>query len=126
MRGAKRSIASIVLGFEFVVIFLAALVLDGLHAFGVLGLPDFAALIAGGVLLLLTVLALATLRWNIGYAFGWLVQLLMLASGVLQPLMFVVGAMFTAIWWYGLRVGGRLDRESEQPISVEEAGTHDI
>ncbi|MFM6974958.1 MAG: DUF4233 domain-containing protein [Agromyces sp.] len=112
MTGVRRTIGAIVLGFEFIVIFLGSLVLFGLDAFKVFGWPDWSALIAGGAVLGLTVLALATLRWPIGFMIGWLVQALVFIGGLLQPLLFVVGAMFGAIWWYGLRAANRIDRRN--------------
>lgn len=115
MTGVRRTIAAIVLGFEFIVIFLGALVLYGLNAFVGLGWPDWSALIVGALVLLLTVVALATLRWPIGYALGWTVQALVFIGGVVQPLLFVVGAMFGAIWWYGLRSASRIERNAQLP-----------
>lgn len=109
MSGIKRSIGAIVLGFEFIVIFLGSLVLYGLDAFASLGLPDWTALVIGGGVLLLTIVALATLRWRVGFALGWAIQVIVILGGFLQPLLFVVGAMFGAIWWYGLRAATRLE-----------------
>lgn len=111
--GVRRSIAAIVLGFEFIIIFLGALVLYGLDAFAGLGWPDWSALIVGGFVLALTATALATLRWPIGYILGWTVQALVLLGGIVQPLLWVVGAMFGAIWWYGLRAAGRIERNAQ-------------
>ena len=112
MTSVARSIGAIVLGFEFIVIFLGSLVLYGLDSFAGVGLPDWSALIVGAAVLLLTVVALVTLRWKLGFVLGWTVQVLVCLGGLFQPLLFVVGAMFGAIWWYGLRAAARIDRRN--------------
>jgi hypothetical protein len=114
MTPVQRSVASIVLGFETVIIFLGTLVLYGLHSFEPLGLPDRAALVIGGLVLALSVIALALLKRPYGAGLGWSVQILVFLGGIVQPLLFVVGAMFGAMWWYALRAGGRIDAQNTE------------
>ena len=53
LRSIRQSLAAIVLGFEVIVVFLAALVIWGLSQGGVDGsLPSWVALAAGGVIIL--------------------------------------------------------------------------
>ncbi|MGV1034938.1 MAG: DUF4233 domain-containing protein [Microbacteriaceae bacterium] len=119
MTPVQRSVASIILGFETVVIFLGTLVLYGLNAFEPIGLPDWSALIIGGAVLVLCVLALALLKRPIGLALGWTVQVLVFLGGFAQALLFVVGAMFGAMWWYALRAGARIDGRNAELRSAE-------
>lgn len=42
-------------------------------------------------------------------AAGWGLQLVVLASGVLAPMMFILGAVFTALWWSAVRLGRKAD-----------------
>ena len=117
MRSIRAGLGAIVLAFEAIVLFLGSLVLYGLDAFHALGWPDWSALIAGGALILLAIVAMATVRWTVGVVLGWAVQLVVFGAGVLQPLLFVVGAMFGAIWWYAMRAGTRIDRNRLASVS---------
>ena len=107
-RGVKRSLASIVLGFEIIVVFLAALVIFGLGA-----LPAWLALGGGAVLCLVMVLVIGMLGRGWAYYVGWGIQAIVLATGFLNPTMFLVGAMFAAMWTYCMVVGTRLDNQKE-------------
>jgi hypothetical protein len=107
-RSVKRSLASIVLGFETIVVFLAALVFFGLGA-----LPPLAALGGGGVLLVLFIATIGLLRFRWAYAIGWALQVILIASGVFNPVMFIIGAMFAAMWIYCMISGTRIDSQKE-------------
>jgi len=112
-RPVRRSLASIVLGFEIIVVFLAALVIWGLAPTenGTFDLPPWIALAAGGVLILGLVATIGLLRFRWGYGVGWAIQALILASGLLNPAMYFVGAIFGGLWAYCMVVGARIDRE---------------
>jgi hypothetical protein len=113
-RGVRESLGTIVLGIELVVVFLASLVLNGLGA-----LPSGLALGGGGLLLLVMIVAIGTLRWPIGVVLGWLVQLTVLAGGLLVPDLYIVGALFLAFWAYCMIVGGRIDRQKAAQAAAE-------
>lgn len=107
-RSTRRMFATVVLFLEaFVALFL------GLGLFGLKD-KDPAYLIAGGGLAVLLLLACAVIGRSWGPAFGWLLQLLLIAGGFLEPSMFVVGLLFAACWWYALHAGARIDRENAQ------------
>lgn len=112
-RSVRRTLASIVLAFEVVVVFLAALVIWGLsrEEGGILGLPEWAPLAGGGVVILGLLLTLGLLRHEWAYGLGWALQAVIFASGLLNPAMFVVGALFGGMWAYCMIVGGRIDRD---------------
>ncbi|MET0353312.1 MAG: DUF4233 domain-containing protein, partial [Plantibacter flavus] len=87
-RSIKQTLGSIILGFEMIVMFLGALVIFGLKA-----LPAPVALIGGAVLCLIIVATIPLLRFRWGYWLGWAVQAAIVATGLLVPMMFLVGGM---------------------------------
>ncbi|QEO15940.1 DUF4233 domain-containing protein [Agromyces intestinalis] len=109
----RRSLASIVLAFETIVVFLAALVLWGLAdaSGGVWGLPSWAALVAGGVIILLLVATIGLLRFRFAFWLGWAIQVVVIVAGIINPAMYVVGALFGGLWAYCMVVGARIDRD---------------
>lgn len=102
MRG---SLASIVLATQFVVVILAALVLFGLRV-----VPAGVALACGAALLVVIAVAAAAANRTVGIVLGWFVQVVMIAAGLLEPTVGIVGLIFLAIWVYCMIVGGRIDR----------------
>ncbi|MGB8022606.1 MAG: DUF4233 domain-containing protein [Candidatus Nanopelagicales bacterium] len=81
----------------------------------VVGLAIPVALVVGGrsagTAWLLAALALACLLLPTCFgrpgfvAAGWVLQGLVIASGLLVPMMFGLGAVFAALWWTALRLG---------------------
>lgn len=107
-RSVRRSLASIVLGFETIIVFLATLVVFGLQA-----LPAVPALVGGGALCLAFVATIALLRYEWAYVIGWILQAVIIATGFLNPVMFFVGALFAAMWVYCVISGSRIDHQKE-------------
>lgn len=66
----------------------------------------------GLALVLALTCAVLTKPW--GLALGWVLQLVLILTGFVEPTMFVVGALFALTWWYGIRTGIRIDREAAQ------------
>jgi hypothetical protein len=108
VRTVREMLASIVLGFELIVVFLGALVLFGLKA-----LPAPVALGGGAVVVVLMIVALGLLRYPVGIWLGWFIQLVVVAAGFLVPAFFIVGAIFTAMWTYCMIMGARIDRNNQ-------------
>lgn len=105
-RSTRLMFASVVLMLEaFVALFL------GLALFGLKD-RNFAYLVAAGVLAVLMILACGVIRKSWGPAFGWGLQLALIAGGFWEPSMFVVGVLFAVAWWYALYAGARIDREN--------------
>jgi hypothetical protein len=75
--------------------------------------PAAAAAGFGGGTALLAVVAAGLLRNRVGYVLGWLTQLAGLALGLLTPTMFIVGALFAAVWVLAFALGKRLDSRME-------------
>ena len=72
--------------------------------------PVGAALAAGGGATALAVVAAGLMRRPVGFALGWLTQLVALALGLLTPSMFAMGGVFVLLWVITFVLGRRLDR----------------
>ncbi len=110
-RSLKRSFAALVLVGEVLVVGFAALVAKDLSD------VDGATLawVTGGVAAV-CLLAAGSLRSPVGYAIGWIVQLLLVVSGVWVPLMFFLGLLFAGIWAAAVVLGGRADAITAQRL----------
>ncbi len=75
-------------------------------------LPALVALGGGAAFMVILIGATQWLRYRWGIWLGWALQLVVLATGVVVPLMYVVGAGFVAIWIYCFVTGTRLDRRN--------------
>ena len=108
-RSTKVMFASTVLLLEAFVVFFATLAVFGLRRDEINPAVILTSGLVVSVLLVLTC-AVVTKRW--GIAVGWVLQLVLIAGGFLEPVMFVVGIAFASTWLYGLRQGARVDREN--------------
>lgn len=104
----QRALASIVLGFELIVVFLI-----GMTVFGLAILQPAELGIWGGLALCAVIIvALATMRFGrTGIVIGWSVHALMLLSGFVLPMALIVGVIFTALWIYCMVKGAQIDRD---------------
>jgi hypothetical protein len=101
-----RTLAATMLVLEAFVLFFAALVAKDLSdlSFG-------QAVGGGGVLALLCLFTAGLLRSRVGYALGWVLQLVMIATGFVVPMMFGIGLLFTVLWVVALVAGTKIERE---------------
>ena len=67
-----------------------------------------AGVFAGGAAVLALVAA-GLMRRPVGYPLGWLTQLVAVALGLLTATMYVIGALFLALWLTSFLLGRRLD-----------------
>jgi hypothetical protein len=104
-RGAAESLLSIVLVLEALSLFFVMLVVNGRDL-----LPTAVAFGGGFAAIVVVMLVSRTTRWRWGIALGWVVQAGLVACGLLDPVMYVVAALFVAIWTYCLIKGTQLDR----------------
>ncbi|MFG2513022.1 DUF4233 domain-containing protein [Streptomyces sp. NPDC048584] len=44
-----------------------------------------------------------------GVAFGWALQIALIASGVFVPAMYFMGAVFALLWWASVHFGRKVD-----------------
>ncbi|MFT4283949.1 MAG: DUF4233 domain-containing protein [Protaetiibacter sp.] len=106
-RSLTETLLSITLGLEAAMMFFAALVIFGLDRLD----PDWLALVYGGAFILVLVLAAGVQRWAWGVWFGAALQLAIVATGLLEPMMFLVGAAFLALWVYCFVRGHQIDTQ---------------
>jgi len=103
---ATRRLCTTVLVMEVVVIWLAipvALAVDHARPQRV----GAAGVVLAVAAIVLAALARRRLRWVI--VGGSVLQALVIAAGVIVPVMYFLGAIFAAFWIIGLRLGHRLD-----------------
>ncbi|WP_433167303.1 DUF4233 domain-containing protein [Kribbella sp. CA-247076] len=99
-----RSLASIVLGFESLVLALVTPVM--------ISVADVRPAIAVTVCVGLAVLALVAtglLRNRVGYVLGWVVQVGAVGLGFVVPVMFVLGLAFASFWVAAIVLGRRIE-----------------
>ncbi len=110
-RSTKVMFASTVLLLEAFVVFFATLAVFGLRRGE---FPPALILGIGIALSLVMVFACAVLSKPWGVGLGWILQIVLILTGLVEPMMFLVGALFGLAWWYGIRTGIRIDSESAQ------------
>ncbi len=108
-RSIKVTFASVVLTLEALVVLFATLT-----AFGLLRdtISPVLILSVGIALAIALVGACAFLTKPYGIAIGWILQLVIIATGFIEPTMFLIGVLFALTWLYGIRTGIRLDAEN--------------
>lgn len=108
-----RRMAASVLVFEAFIALFFGLVAAKLH-------PSddwYVAVVLGVACILLS--GMTRFRW--AYGVGWVLQLGFIAAGFLVTDMFVLGVLFTAIWWAGLHFGAKAER-----IRAEWTAAHEV
>jgi uncharacterized membrane protein YGL010W len=110
-RSTKVMFASTVLLLEAFVAFFATLAVFGLRRSE---MSPVLILAVGIGLSVVLVLACAVLSKPWGVPLGWVLQLVLIFAGFVEPLMFLVGVLFALAWWYGIRTGIRIDAEAAQ------------
>ena len=104
-RSLTETLLSITLGLEAAMMFFASLVVFGLDRLD----PDWLALVYGAAFIVVLVAAAGVQRWTWGVWLGAALQLAIIATGVLEPMMFLVGAAFAALWVYCFVRGRQID-----------------
>jgi hypothetical protein len=104
-RSTSESLLSIALLLEAIMVFFVVMVAYGLKVLPV------GVVFGGGALLVLLLLVAGRLAGRaIGVWLGWVLQVALIALGILLPLMYFIGAIFSAIFIYCFITGRRLDR----------------
>ncbi|MBX3092737.1 MAG: DUF4233 domain-containing protein [Cryobacterium sp.] len=117
VRSASESLLSIVLGLEAALTFFVAVT-----AFGLRAVPPAFAFGGGAVLFALFLLAGWLTRYPAGVWLGWTLQVVLILTGIVMPLMYAIGAGFAALWIYCYATGRRLDARklsSTEPVAKE-------
>jgi hypothetical protein len=112
-RSLRRSFAAMVLVGEVLVVGFASLVAKDLS-----DVSGRTVAVAAGVTALLALLAAGLLRSRVGYCLGWVVQAVLVVSGVWVPMMFFIGIVFAVVWGFVLVAGGRADAVTAQRLAA--------
>jgi hypothetical protein len=88
---------------------------DSLYEKGPIALSSPTAIwvVGGALFVVLLVLSRLTSR-PVGVAGGTMAQVLVIATGLALPMMYLVAAVFVAMWVASLRIGARVDRERRE------------
>ncbi len=106
-RSARALFTATLLLSEALVVLFAGLVAYGLRLASVREI-----VVGGAVLALWAILAGALVRrGTVGYVLGSVLQVALIATGLVVPMMFAVGGVFAVLWVVSLRVGGQIDAE---------------
>jgi Protein of unknown function (DUF4233) len=102
---ATRRLAASVLAGEAVVLLFFVLAASRLY-------PDDAGRIAAAGLAIAAaaLLLCAALRFPWAFWAGWVLQLVLITTGVVVPVMFLLGAIFAALWYGALRLGATVSQ----------------
>jgi hypothetical protein len=103
-----RGILAAVLVFEGLVVFFATLV-----ALDLSDVPDATLWTVGSVFALACFLLAGFLRRPWALAVGGSLQVALVATGLVVPVMFVLGALFAALWFFAIYLGRRVERLQE-------------
>ncbi|MDA3021245.1 MAG: DUF4233 domain-containing protein [Actinomycetota bacterium] len=114
-----KVLGSVILAIEAIIVLLAIPVAA---TNGSVANPGLAIGMGVGLALVL-VLAIGTLRRPWGVGVGWVLQVAVLALGLLVPLMFIVGAIFAILWFFAIRNGRRVDALRAERASGSGEGT---
>ena len=115
IRSVQRSLCAGILVLQAVVLFLTGVVTIGMSDLGAL-----TSLSVGLGLAVLCALAAGMLGRPLGFALGWLVQVVSIALGFVVTAMFFLGVVFAGLWVAAYVLGLRIDRERAERRVLEE------
>ncbi|MFJ3665146.1 DUF4233 domain-containing protein [Streptomyces sp. NPDC090106] len=73
-----------------------------------------------GIAMVLCLLLCGVVTRPGGIAFGWVLQIGLIASGFFVPTMFFLGVLFAALWWASVHYGRKID-EAKARFAAQEA-----
>ncbi|HEU4512009.1 MAG TPA: DUF4233 domain-containing protein [Nocardioidaceae bacterium] len=115
MRSAQRSLSATMLSLQAVVLGLTTPVL-----IEVASVPTATALWIGLGLMVACIVAAGMLRHQWAYYVGWAIQVASLALGFVTSVMFILGAVFLALWAGAFFLGAKIDRERAEREVIEQ------
>ena len=115
MRSAQRSMCAAMLTLQAVVLGLTTPVMISVASVSV-----GTALWVGLGLTVACILTAGMLRRAWAYYLGWAIQVASLALGFVIPLMFLLGAIFAALWAGAYFLGAKVDRERAEREVLEQ------
>ena len=120
-RTATESLLQIVLIMDAFLVFFVTLT-----AFGLKALPPAQAFTGGAILIVLLAVTAGLVRYRWGIWLGWVLQAVILATGFVLPLMFLVGGGFVGLWVYCFVKARDIDRRRaafEAQLAASEPST---
>jgi hypothetical protein len=119
-RSTMATLGSLVMVFQSVVVFFATLVGFGLQVY-----PDPAVIWGVGLGLSVLLMIFPAILGKPGtYVLGWILQGVVLSLGIWVPLMYLLGAIFLAMWAWGMIAGGTIDKARAAKSKLDlEGGT---
>ncbi len=109
----RRRLAASVLVFESLVVLFAIAV-----AVQVAGVDGATAGAVGATLAAACLIVAGLLRHPWAYALGTLLQVLVIATGLVVPTMWLMGGIFALLWWLALHLGAKavvIERDRAEP-----------
>lgn len=104
-KSTQRTLGSMLMAFESFVVFFATLV-----AFGLKVADGPTVWGVGLALSFLFIMTPAILGKKFSYAWGWFLQIVVVALGIWVPLMYVIGGIFVCLWAWAMIAGGTIDK----------------
>lgn len=99
-----RTLCASVLAFESIIVLLAIPV-----AIVVYGVSAPVGILVGGAIMVACIFVAGSQKRHWGLLAGWILQVVIIATGFVVPTMFFLGAVFAVLWFYAIRVGRRGD-----------------
>ncbi len=104
-RPTRRILASATLSMEALVVVFGLIVAANFSS-----VPLATVIVVGAVAALACVVVAGLLRHPWAYGAGWVLQVLILLSGVVVPTMWFLGAVFLLLWALALHFGAKAER----------------
>ncbi|MFD9034856.1 DUF4233 domain-containing protein [Streptomyces sp. NPDC059567] len=76
-----------------------------------------------GIAMLVSVLLCGMITRPGGLQLGWVLQIALVASGFVVPVMFFLGATFAVLWWASIHYGRKIDEAKARWAAQAEAET---
>jgi hypothetical protein len=76
-----------------------------------------------GIAMLVSVLLCGMITRPGGLQLGWALQIALVASGFVVPVMFFLGATFAVLWWASIHYGRKIDEAKARWAAQAEAET---
>ncbi|OEJ96286.1 DUF4233 domain-containing protein [Streptomyces thermolilacinus] len=74
-----------------------------------------------GVLMAVSVLLCGMITRPGGLQLGWALQIALIVSGLVVPIMFFLGALFAGLWWASIHFGRKIDEAKAKWAAQQEA-----
>lgn len=116
-RSPRRGMCAAVLAFEGVVVGLSTPVMVTLG-----DVPTGQALAVGLGVAALCLLLAGLLRSEAAYVAGWILQVAVIAIGLLAPVMFFLGGVFALLWGTAYVLGRKIERERAAAYAAYDGG----